>query len=89
MVFYGVVAFISLMVGSFLNVLIHRVPLMMERGWRDGVIEYLTDQQSDKSKALDLEFRTELPPEPFNIAVPRSRCPQCGYEIRAWQNIPV
>ena len=90
-VFYGVVAFISLMVGSFLNVVIHRVPLMMERGWRDGVVEYLTDQQSDKDKdkALALEFRTELPPEPFNIAVPRSRCPQCGDEITAWQNIPV
>ena len=88
-VFYGVVAFISLMVGSFLNVVIHRVPLMMERGWRDGVVEYLADQQSDKDKALALEFRTELPPEPFNIAVPRSRCPQCGDEITAWQNIPV
>ena len=48
--FYGVVAFISVMVGSFLNVVIHRVPLMMERGWRDGVVEYLTDQQSDKDK---------------------------------------
>ena len=87
--FYGVVALISLMVGSFLNVVIYRVPLMMERGWRDGVIDYLTDQQSDKDKALALEFRTELPPEPFNIAVPRSRCPQCGNEITAWQNIPV
>ena len=88
-VFYGVVAFISLMVGSFLNVVIHRLPIMMERGWRDGVVEYLTDQQSDSEKALDLEFRSELPPEPFNIAVPRSRCPRCGNEIAAWQNIPV
>lgn len=87
--FYGVVAFTSLMVGSFLNVVIYRVPLMMERGWRDGVIEYLTDQQTDNTKPLELEFRTELPPEPFNIAVPRSRCPQCGNEISAWQNIPV
>lgn len=88
-VFYGVVAFISLMVGSFLNVVIHRVPLMMERGWRDGVIEYLADQQTDKEKTLDLEFRTELPPEPFNLAVPRSRCPNCNQEIVAWQNIPI
>lgn len=87
--FYGVVAFISLMVGSFLNVVIHRLPIMMERGWRDGVIDYLTDQQADKDKAPDLEFRTELPPEPFNIAVPRSRCPECGNEIKSWQNIPV
>ncbi|MFK7994182.1 MAG: A24 family peptidase [Granulosicoccus sp.] len=87
--FYGVVAFISLMVGSFLNVVIHRVPIMMERGWRDGVVDYLSDQQSDKTQALDLEFRTELPPEPFNIATPRSRCPRCASDIKAWQNIPV
>lgn len=87
--FYGIVAFISLMVGSFLNVVIHRVPIMMELGWRAGVIEYLTDQQKDKDKPLDLEFRSELPAEPFNIAVPRSRCPQCGNEITASQNIPI
>lgn len=88
-VYYGIVAFISLMVGSFLNVVIHRVPIMMERGWRDGVVEYLTDQQEDKDAPLDLKFRTELPPEPFNIAVPRSRCPQCANEITALQNIPI
>jgi len=87
--FYGVVAFVSLMVGSFLNVVIHRLPIMMERGWRDGVKEYLTDQQVDRKIPLNLEFQSELPPEPFNIAVPRSRCPQCGNEIKAWQNIPI
>lgn len=38
--FYGVVAFVSLMVGSFLNVVIHRLPIMMERAWREGVEEY-------------------------------------------------
>lgn len=88
-IYYGVVAYISLMVGSFLNVVIHRLPIMMERGWRDGVVDYLADQQPDKDRTLNLEFRTELPPEPFNIAVPQSRCPQCGHAIKAWQNIPV
>ncbi|MFK8080872.1 MAG: A24 family peptidase [Granulosicoccus sp.] len=88
-VFFGVVTFISLMVGSFLNVVIHRLPIMMERGWRDGISEYLNDQKQDKQAPLNLEFRTELPPEPFNIAVPRSRCPDCGHQIKAWQNVPV
>jgi len=88
-VYYGVVAFISLMVGSFLNVVIHRVPIMMERGWREGMMEFLTEQLADKQKTLDLEFRTELPAEPFNIAVPRSQCPQCGTEISAIHNIPI
>lgn len=61
----------------------------MERGWRDGVVDYLSDQQLDKEKPLDLKFRTELPSEPFNLAVPQSRCPECGHAIKAWQNIPV
>ena len=88
-VYYGVVAFISLMVGSFLNVVIHRVPIMMERDWREGMMEFLTEQLADKQKTLDLEFRTELPAEPFNIAVPRSQCTQCGTEISAIHNIPI
>lgn len=87
--FYGFVAFISLMVGSFLNVVIHRLPIMMEMGWREGVIEYLTDQQEDKDTPLDLKFRTQVPTQPFNLAVPRSRCPECGNEITALQNIPI
>ncbi len=62
---------------------------MMERGWRDGVIEYLNDQQTDKKAAPDLQFRNELPAEPFNIATPRSRCPQCDHAITAMQNIPI
>ena len=87
--FYGVVAFISLMVGSFLNVVIHRVPIMMERGWREGVVDYIADQQVDPGTAPTLEFRTELPPQPFNIAVPRSRCPKCSHAIKSTENIPV
>ena len=87
--FYGFVALISLMVGSFLNVVIHRLPIMMEMGWREGVIEYLTDQQEDKDTPLDLKFRTQVPTQPFNLAVPRSRCPECGNEITALQNIPI
>lgn len=90
--FYGVVALISLMVGSFLNVVIHRLPIMMERSWREGMEEFAT--VTDESAATST---TDSPavadataePEPFNLAVPRSRCPECGAEIKAWQNIPV
>ena len=62
---------------------------MMERGWRDGVVEYLNDQQPDNAPALDLQFSNELPAEPFNIATPRSRCPHCDHAITATQNIPI
>lgn len=101
--FYGIVAFISLMVGSFLNVVIHRLPIMMERAWREGIAEYdnektaaLTETQSEpaleeensQSSAANVAESTTAE-EPFNLAVPRSRCPSCHSEITAWQNIPV
>ena len=90
--FYGVVALISLMVGSFLNVVIHRLPIMMERSWREGMEEFAT--VADESAATSTTDSTAVAdatvePEPFNLAVPRSRCPSCGAEIKAWQNIPV
>ncbi len=66
---------IGLMVGSFLNVVIYRLPVMMQREW----------------DAQCAELRGETPPvqETFNIAVPRSRCPQCKHPITALENIPV
>ena len=90
--FYSVVALISLMVGSFLNVVIHRLPIMMERSWREGMEEFAT--VADESAATSTTDSTAVAdatvePEPFNLAVPRSRCPSCGAEIKAWQNIPV
>lgn len=77
-IFYGVVAFTGLIVGSFLNVVIYRLPVMMQNEWHRGCLE------------LDCEDPTTLPvPETFNLSVPASRCPGCNHKIRAWQNIPV
>jgi leader peptidase (prepilin peptidase) / N-methyltransferase len=67
----------GLLVGSFLNVVIHRLPLMMEREWR-GECESLLNNDS---------ISHEL--EPFNLMTPRSRCPSCNHEISALENIPV
>lgn len=76
--FYGVVGFISLMVGSFLNVVIHRLPIMMENEWRRGCQE------------LDCEDPESLPPpEVFNLNSPGSHCPGCDKPIRWWQNVPL
>ncbi len=77
-IFYGVVAFMGLIVGSFLNVVIYRLPVMMENEWRRGCQE------------LDCEDPSSLPePEKFNLNTPPSRCPGCNKRIRPWQNIPV
>lgn len=65
------------MIGSFLNVVIYRLPVMMQRDWRDQCEE------------LRSELPDNLPEGTFNLVVPRSRCPECGKLIKAWQNIPV
>ena len=97
-VFYGVVGFLGLFVGSFLNVVIHRLPIMMERSWQHSLAEFeiqqrLEAQGVDLTDAAAVEAamgKESLPePEPFDLAVPRSRCPNCGNLITWWQNIPV
>src|SRR6266508_2790734 len=75
MVFPWLCLVLGLMVGSFLNVVIHRLPKMMERGWQE--------------ECADLHGATVAPAERFNLFVPRSRCPACGHAITAAENIPL
>lgn len=68
---------ISLLVGSFLNVVIYRLPIMMENEWKRDIEQ---SQNPDK----------ELPQAPtFNLLKPDSTCPSCQHKIRAWENIPL
>jgi leader peptidase (prepilin peptidase) / N-methyltransferase len=72
---------VGLLVGSFLNVVIHRLPKMMERDWKAQIDEYL--QQ---------DVVASVPPiatEKYNLVVPRSACPACGHQITAIENIPI
>lgn len=66
---------LGLLVGSFLNVLIHRLPIMMQRDWRAQAREFL-------------ELPAE-PVSTFNLVLPHSHCPHCDHQIRAWENIPL
>ncbi len=79
LLFTALATLVGAMVGSFLNVVIHRLPIMMERQWRE--------QCRELEEAGEAE--TAEPEEPFNLAVPPSSCPHCGYRIRPWQNIPI
>ncbi|WP_289027861.1 A24 family peptidase [uncultured Paraglaciecola sp.] len=89
-VFISVVFVISLLVGSFLNVVIYRLPVMMERRWKAEIDEYLLSQnntpQANASQAPHVNTST---PETFNLVKPDSTCPKCQHKIRAWENIPV
>src|SRR5579885_197458 len=83
--FVGVCLVLGLIVGSFLNVVIHRVPLMMERQWREQCAQL---EQPDPAATLP----ASTPPaanERFNLIVPRSACPACKAPITALQNIPI
>ena len=76
-VFIVVCGLLGLIVGSFLNVVIHRVPLMLDREWREQCRELLEQPPAEPT------------PESLNLVTPASRCPHCGHRIRAWENIPV
>ena len=89
----------SLLVGSFLNVVIHRLPIMLDRRWRADAREMLADEESPAAEALaaaeapdsaDVATQpTPVTPERYDLVHPRSACPHCGAPIRAHQNIPV
>ena len=66
---------LGLMVGSFLNVVIHRLPKMLERQWR--------------AECADLAGTAPPPAERYNLVVPRSSCPKCGHRITALENVPI
>lgn len=69
---------LGLLVGSFLNVVIHRLPKMMEQRWT-AECSSVHNEANDSIQAL----------KPFNLIVPRSCCPHCGYQIRWFENIPI
>jgi leader peptidase (prepilin peptidase)/N-methyltransferase len=66
---------VGLMVGSFLNVVIHRLPRILERQWR--------------TECAELTETAPPPAERYNLIVPRSACPKCGHRITALENIPI
>lgn len=75
--YLSLVFLFSLMVGSFLNVVIHRLPIMLEREWQAEYSDYFGSEVAAS------------PGEPYNLMVPRSRCPHCDHPIGALENIPL
>ncbi len=75
---YAFYLIFGLLVGSFLNVVIYRLPKMLERDW-----------QIDAAQVLGTASETDRVDTPFNRAQPRSQCPGCGTQVKAIDNIPI
>ena len=91
--FVAIVVF-GLLVGSFLNVVIHRVPKMLEAQWAQDVSQYndQQDAQNNVQRLPDNSDNASLKPsahQSYNLITPASACPHCGHKIRSWENIPV
>ncbi|BBH44198.1 prepilin peptidase [Pseudomonas sp. KU43P] len=73
--FITLATLLGLLVGSFVNVVVYRLPIMLERQW-----------QHEAQEVLGLEHHAH---ERFDLCLPASHCPHCGHRIRAWENIPL
>jgi leader peptidase (prepilin peptidase)/N-methyltransferase len=80
--FAGSVFFLGLIVGSFLNVVIYRLPIMLERDWRSQAADVLAGTAPPARESTPAPAR-------FSLTTPGSACPNCKAPIKPWQNIPV
>jgi len=92
--FIGVCLVLGLLIGSFLNVVIYRLPIMLDRQWREQCAEIsassaLTAATDEATLATGTAAAAAGAPERFNLVVPRSACPSCRAPITALQNIPL
>ena len=71
----SIFAVFGLLIGSFLNVVVYRLPKMLEQQWAN--------------ECAELSGKAQEGHDPFNLMVPRSRCPHCGHQIRWYENVPV
>ncbi|MFN2286931.1 MAG: prepilin peptidase, partial [Chromatocurvus sp.] len=85
--FYAVLGILGLLVGSFLNVVILRLPRILEHRWHQECTEFLFNGATQDT--LDDSQNTAEPAPTFSLAYPPSHCPHCKHPIRPWHNIPV
>ena len=100
LLFTGICALLGLMVGSFLNVVIHRLPKMMEMEWQQQCAESSHRDIGEHQSVAEIchpgsrKNTSNINPEPathkpYNLIIPRSACPHCNHVISAWENIPI
>ncbi|MCU4674351.1 A24 family peptidase [Catenovulum sp. 2E275] len=86
-VFYISAFVFSLLVGSFLNVVIYRLPIMLERDWKNECKLLLSDPLNEPDND---KIQQQIDQQPtFNLIKPNSSCPHCKTELKPWHNIPL
>lgn len=78
--FYGITFIFSLLIGSFLNVVIYRLPKILEQGWTEECREFLADEIVKPNKRIE---------QKITLSSPSSSCPSCQHKIRFYENIPL
>lgn len=89
---FAIISFIfAAVIGSFLNVVIHRLPVMMKREWQQECNHYLDEYHKDIISPImpKLDQVIDNYPEKYNIVIPHSSCPKCQTQIKPWHNLPI
>jgi leader peptidase (prepilin peptidase)/N-methyltransferase len=76
-------------IGSFINVVVYRLPIMLTRDWQQQSLDILTDATGEDPLVAELSSRIPANKTPFNLVVPNSTCPHCDVRIKPWHNIPI
>ncbi len=76
-------------IGSFLNVVAYRLPVMLTQEWREQSLQIIRESTEDEAFVDTIRERLPEPVKPFNLLVPNSTCPSCGSAIKPWHNVPI
>lgn len=89
---FSVISFIfAAVIGSFLNVVIHRFPVMLKREWQQECNQYLNEYHEKLIAPISKQLNNPLDeyPDKYNLVVPASACPKCKTNIKPWHNLPI
>ncbi len=87
--FYSFVIILGLLIGSFINVVIYRLPIMLKKYWQSECEDFLDELNKNNQSNLANSEIEKKPVVKYNLSTPRSSCPKCGHLITAIENIPV